>query len=67
MCFKVNISELSVYGPDHHYQGQWLDVEKCYLIFLLLVVRCVRTESWNFRPKGDGRSGPSGPATRENT
>ena len=29
---------VSVYGPDHHFQGQWLDVDRCYLIFLHLVV-----------------------------
>ena len=27
---------VSVYGPDHHVQGQLLDVERCYLIFLHL-------------------------------
>ena len=24
---------VSVYGSDHHFQDQWLDVERCYLIF----------------------------------
>ena len=25
---------MSVYWPDHHFQEQWLGVERCYLIFL---------------------------------
>ena len=25
---------MSVYGLDHHFQDQWLGVERCYLIFL---------------------------------
>ena len=29
---------VSVYGPDHHVQGQRLDVGRCHLIFLHLVV-----------------------------
>ena len=29
---------VSVYGPDHHFQDQWLDVERCYLISLHPVV-----------------------------
>ena len=32
------VPNVSVYGPDHHFQDQWLNVEKCYLIFLHLVV-----------------------------
>ena len=32
------VPNVSVYGPDHHFQDQWLDVERCYLIFLHLVV-----------------------------
>ena len=32
------VPDVSVYGPDHHFQGQWLNVERCYLIFLHLVV-----------------------------
>ena len=31
------VPNVSVYGPDHHFKGQWLDVEICYLIFLHLV------------------------------
>ena len=27
------VPNMSAYGPDHHFQGQWLDVESCYLIF----------------------------------
>ena len=30
------VPNLSVYGPDHHFQDQWLDVERCYLIFEIL-------------------------------
>ena len=29
---------VSVYWPDHHFQGQWLDVDRGYLIFLHPVV-----------------------------
>ena len=32
------LTNVSVYGPDHHFQDQWLNVERCYLIFLHLVV-----------------------------
>ena len=32
------VPNVSVDGPDHHFQGQWLDVERCYLNFLHLVV-----------------------------
>ena len=32
------VPNVSVYGPDQHFQGEWLDVERCYLIFLHLVV-----------------------------
>ena len=28
---------MSVYGTDHHFQGQWLDIGWCHLIFLHLV------------------------------
>ena len=41
---------MSVYGTDHHFQDQWLDVERCFLIFLhpgVGVSRslwCIRTE-----------------------
>ena len=27
------VPNVSVYGPDHHFQGQWLDVDRGYLIF----------------------------------
>ena len=27
---------MSVYEPDHHFQDQWLDIERCYLIFCIL-------------------------------
>ena len=32
------VPNVSVYGTDHHFQDQLLDVERCYLIFLHLVV-----------------------------
>ena len=32
------VLNVSVCGPDHHFQDQWLNVERCYLIFLHLVV-----------------------------
>ena len=32
------VPNVSVYGPDPHFQDQWLNVERCYLIFLHLVV-----------------------------
>ena len=34
-----------VYGPDHHFQDQWLDAERCYLIFLHPVVSFSRSVS----------------------
>ena len=42
------VPNLSVYGPDHHFQDQWLDVERCYLVFLLLVVS-VSSSVWWFK------------------
>ena len=35
------VPNVSVYGPDHHFQDQWFNVEKYYLIFLDLVVGVV--------------------------
>ena len=32
------VPNVSVYGTDHHLQDQWLDVGRCYLIFLHFVV-----------------------------
>ena len=32
-----------VYGKDHHFQEQWLDVERCYLVFLHPVVSASRS------------------------
>ena len=32
------VPNVSVYGPDHHFQDQWLNVERCYPIFLYFVV-----------------------------
>ena len=37
------VRNVSVYGPDYHFQDQWLDVERCYLIFLHPVVCVVRS------------------------
>ena len=34
--------------PDHHFQDQWLNVERCYLIFLHLVVS-VSSPVWWFK------------------
>ena len=31
------VPNVSMYGPDHHFLDQWLDVGRCYLIFLHLV------------------------------
>ena len=42
------VPNVSVYGPDHHFQGQWLDVERCYLISLHLVV-IVSLSVWWFK------------------
>ena len=40
---------VSVYGPDHHFQDQWLNVERCHLIFLHLVVGVSRSVWWSVR------------------
>ena len=37
---------MSVYEPDHRFQDQWLDVEKCYLIFCIPVVGVSRLVWW---------------------
>ena len=42
------VPNLSIYGPDHHFQDQWLDIERCYLIFLHLVVS-VSSSVWWFK------------------
>ena len=42
------VPNLSVYGPDHHFQYQRLDVERCYLVFLHLVVS-VSSSVWWFK------------------
>ena len=39
---------ISLYGPDHHFQDQWLNVERCYLVFLHLVVG-VSSSVWWFK------------------
>ena len=38
-----SVPNVSVYGPDHHFQGQWLDVESCYLISCILwsLISCI--------------------------
>ena len=40
------VPNVSVYGPDHHFQDQWLDVERCYPIFLHLVVSVSSSVGW---------------------
>ena len=42
------VPNVSVYWPDHHFQDQWLNVERYYLIFLHLVV-CVTSSVWWFK------------------
>ena len=42
------VPNLSVYGPDDYFHYQWLDVERCYLIFLHLVVS-VSSSVWWFK------------------
>ena len=37
------VPNVSVYGPDYHFQDQWLDVVGCYLIFLHPVVSVSRS------------------------
>ena len=32
------VPNVYVYGPDHHFQDQLLEIEICYLTFLHLVV-----------------------------
>ena len=40
------VPDVSVYGPDHHFQDQLLDIERCYLIFLHPVVGVSRSVWW---------------------
>ena len=40
------VPSVSVYGLDHHFLDQWLDVVGCYLIFLPLVVSVSRSVWW---------------------
>ena len=40
------VPNMSVYGPDHHFQDRWLDVERGYLDFLHLVVGVSRSIWW---------------------
>ena len=40
--------DVSVYGPDHHFQGQWFDVERCHLTFLHHVVG-ISSSVWWFK------------------
>ena len=40
------VPNVSVYKSDHHFQDQWLDVERCYLVFLHLVVGVSRSVWW---------------------
>ena len=43
------VPNVSVYGPDHHFQDQWLDVERCYPVFLHLVVSVSSSSVWWFK------------------
>ena len=40
------VPDVSVYGSDCHFQDQWLDVERCYLIFLHLIVNVISSVWW---------------------
>ena len=42
------VPNVSVYGPDYHFWGQWLDVDQGYLIFLYAVVS-VSCSVWWFK------------------
>ena len=42
------LPNVSMYRPDHHFQDQWLDVERSYLVFLHLVVS-VSSSVWWFK------------------
>ena len=42
----MTVPNASVYRPDHHFLDQWLDVERCYFIFLHLVVGVSRSVWW---------------------
>ena len=40
------VPNVSVYGPDHHFQDQWSNVERCYLTFLHPMVGVSRSVWW---------------------
>ena len=40
------VPNVSVYRLDHHFLDQWLDVGRCYLIFLHLVLSVSRSVWW---------------------
>ena len=40
------VPNVSVYGPNHHFRDQWLDIEGCYLIFLHPVVGVSGSVLW---------------------
>ena len=40
------VPNMSVYRLDHYFQDQWLDVERCHLIFLHPVVGVRRSVWW---------------------
>ena len=44
------VPSLSVYRPDHHFRGQWLDIDWSHLIFLHLVVG-VSWSVWWFKDR----------------
>ena len=43
------VPDVFVYEPDHHLQDQWLDVERCYLIFSASCVVGVSRSVWWFK------------------
>ena len=40
------VPNVPVYRPDHHFQDKWLDIERCYLIFLHHLVGVSRSVRW---------------------
>ena len=42
------VPNVFVYGPDYHFRGQWLDVDRGYLVFLHPVVG-VSSPAWRFK------------------
>ena len=42
----TTVPNMSVYGSGHHFHDQWLDLERCHLIFLHPVVGVSRSVWW---------------------